>query len=103
LFEQAAERGAVLSTLAAHLHRLLDTYGQSALTRAVDEALAQQTPHLGAIRQILNYHREQRGQPPLLAAHLTDDARVRELCVREHDLNTYDQLMENTDDRDLQS
>lgn len=98
LFEQAAERGAILSTLATHLHRLLDTHGQSALARAVAEALAQQTPHLGAIRQILDYHRQQRGQPPLLAAQLNDDARVRELCVREHDLNTYDKLTESSDD-----
>lgn len=103
LFEQAAERGSVLSSLAAHLHRLLDTYGSSALQRAIEEALEQQTPHLGAIRQLLDYHRQQRGQPPLLAATLPDDERLKKLCVREHDLNTYDQISENTDDLDLQS
>jgi len=103
LFEQAAERGTVLGTLAAHLHRLLEKHGASALSRAVEEALAQQTPHLGAIRQILDYHRQQRGQPPILAATMPDDARVRELCVREHDLNIYDKLTETTDDHAIQS
>lgn len=103
LFEKAAERGTVMATLATHLHRLLEKYGAQALSRAVDEALAQQTPHLGAIRQILDYHRQQRGVPPLLAATMPEDARVRELCVQEHDLNTYDKLTETTDDHAVQS
>jgi len=100
LFEQAAQRGTVLSSLTTHLYRLLDTHGAAALALAIDEALAQQTPHLGAVKQILEYHRHQRGQPPPLPTPLPDDARVRDLCVREHDLDTYDQLTENPDDHD---
>jgi len=102
LFEQAALRGAVLGSLAASLHRLLEQYGHIALQKAIDEALAQHTPHLGAIRQLLDYQRQQRGQPPVLTATLPDDARLRELCVREHDLNSYDNLTENTDDNAIQ-
>ena len=100
LFEKAAERGAVLNSLATRLYRLLDAHGAAALSLAVNEALAQQTPHLGAVKQILDFHRHQRGQPPPLPAPLPDDARIRDLCVQEHDLGNYDQLKEPSDAND---
>jgi transposase len=100
LFEHAAERGASLGNLSTRLYALLDVHGATALQRAVTEALARQTPHVGAIRQLLDYYRRQRGQPPPLAVELPHDPRVREMHVPAHDLNTYDQLTENTDDND---
>lgn len=100
LLEQAADRGAHLGILCTRLRRLLDAHGAAALQQAVTEALTQQTPHVGAIRQILDYHRRQRGQPPPLAVALPQDPRVREIHVPAHDLNTYDQLMESSDAND---
>jgi transposase len=100
LLERAAERGANLGILSTRLYRLLDAHGAAELQEAVAEALVRQTPHLGAVRQLLDYHRRQRGQPPPLAVELPADVRVREMHIPAHDLNTYDQLSEDTDDND---
>jgi transposase len=98
LVVRAAERGANLGSLTARLRRLLDAYHADALERAVAEALARGTPHLGAIRQILDQERQRQGLPPPIAAALPDDPRVRDLCVRPHSIRDYDQLMEDSDD-----
>ena len=57
-------------------------------------------PHLGAIRQLLDFDRQDRNLPPPISSHLPNDPRVRELHVRPHSLNDYDQLTEDDDDQD---
>ena len=49
-------------------------------------------PHPNAVRLSLQRRREQREQDPPLPVTLPEDLRVRNLVVRPHDLNDYDQL-----------
>jgi transposase len=100
LFTACAERGAHLGVLTRGLLRLLDAHGARALERAVAEALARDTPSLGAVRQLIDQHRHARGVPPPLALALPDDPRLRALHVRPHDLADYDRLQEPDHDRD---
>ncbi len=83
------------------LLRLLDRYGAAELEAAITEALGRGVPHPNAVRLSLERRREQRHQPPPLAVTLPDDKRVRDLVVRPHNLDDYDQLQhpaESTDD-----
>lgn len=50
------------------------------------------TPHIGAIRHVLDRMRKARGEPPPLAVELPDDPRIRNIVVRPHSLASYDQL-----------
>jgi len=100
LFKRVAERGANIGSMTAHLKRLLDANGADALERAVAGALVTDTPHLGAIRQLLDFHRQQRGLPPPISSHLNNDSRIRDLHVRPHNLDDYDLLKDDDDDND---
>ena len=92
LFEAAALRGGGLGGLTSGLLRLLDQYGADTLDRSIAEALAAGTPHLAAVRQILDRRRREAGLPPPLAVALPDDPRVRNLVVHAHPLHRYDSL-----------
>jgi len=101
LLTQAAERGDNLGSITAALLRLLDRYGAAELEAAITEALERGVPHPNAVRLSLERRREQRHEPPPLAVALPADKRVRDLVVRPHNLDDYDQLQshtENTDD-----
>ena len=100
LFVRAAERGHHLGVLTRGLTRLLDTHGAGALEQAIRDALDQDAPPLGAVRQLLDHRRHARGQPPPLPVHLPDDPRVRDLHVRPHDLADYEVLQHHDDDTD---
>lgn len=92
LLTQAATRGDNLGSLTAALLRLLDRYGAVELEAAIGEALSRGVPHPNAVRLSLERRREQREQAPPLAVTLPDDQRVRNLVVRPHELDDYDQL-----------
>ena len=101
LLTRAAERGDNLGSITAALLRLLDRYGAAELETAIAEALQRGVPHPNAVRLSLERRREQRHQPPPLAVALPADQRIRDLVVRPHNLDDYDQLQshaENTDD-----
>jgi len=98
LFVEIANRGGNLGATTSGLLRLLDRYGARALDEAVATALAQDAPHLGAVRQILDQRRHAKGEPPPVSPSLPDDPRVRDLVVTPHALTTYDQIeKEETD------
>jgi hypothetical protein len=97
-FLELAQRGGNLGATTSALLRLLDRYGAPALEQALAVALAQEAPHLGAVRQLLDQHAHAAGNPPPLAIPLPDDPRVRDLVVKPHALTTYDQLEEETDE-----
>lgn len=92
LFLAAAERGTNLGSLTGRLLRLLDAYGPQALERAVAAALVAGSPHLAAVRQLLEQQQKAEGKAPPLAPALPDDPRIRDLHVQPHSLDTYDAL-----------
>lgn len=96
----AAERGASLIRLTKQLRELLARYGATPLEQALKEAIQQEAPHIGAVQQVLETQRKQRGDPPPIPADRFDDPRMGEVIVHPHDIATYDRLTENTDDED---
>ena len=78
----------------------LDTYGAAELERAIGEALEHDSPHLPAVRQILDRRRHERGQPPPIPVRLPDDPRLNHLAVRTHALTDYEQLQQEVRDDD---
>ena len=79
---------------------LLDSHGASALQRALVTALDTPAPHLGTVRQRLDVERHRRNPPPALPLVLPDDPRIRDLHVRAHSLNDYQQLLGDDDHDD---
>ena len=92
LLAQAAVRGYHLASIVKRLLQLLDDYGAVELEAAIKEALARDVPHPNAVQLSLEKRREERQQPPPVRLNLSNDKRVRELTVRPHSLNNYDQL-----------
>jgi transposase len=95
-----AERGGNLGSATWALSKLLDTEHADGLDAALEQALARGTPHLGAVRHLLDRARKDRGQPPPVEPHLPADRRLQGLVVRPHPLSTYDRLQRMTDDED---
>lgn len=92
LLIQAAERGYNIGSIVAQLLQLLDGYGASELNTAIKIALNKGVPHPNAVRTSLEKQREERHMPPPLSIPLPDDKRIRELVIRPHQLESYDQL-----------
>jgi hypothetical protein len=92
LLAQAAERGQRLGAITRELVRLLDRYGAEELQAAIEEAIACGVPHPHAVRQALERRREARQLPPPVAITLTPEAQQRDVPVKPHRLDTYDQL-----------
>jgi hypothetical protein len=87
-----------LPTPNAGLIPLLDRFGAQALEHGIAEALEHDTPHLPALRHILDRNHHAQGKLPPIAVALPKDPRVRDLVVNPHALDTYDQLAEDNDD-----
>jgi len=92
LLGEAALRGDNLGTITSTLLKYLDQYGVNELTIALTEALNKGVPHPNAVRQTLQKRREERLEPPPLPIALPDNDNVRNLCVKPHQLNQYDEL-----------
>jgi hypothetical protein len=98
LLMRAAERGDNLGALTAALGRLLQHYGATELQAAILMALEQGVAHPNAVRLALERRREQRGQPPPIAVTLPPHVEAREITVKPHALESYDQLTLETPD-----
>ena len=93
LFAEAALRGTNLGSLTRGLLSCLDAYGAAALGEAIVEALEADSPHLGAVRRILERRRSELGKPPPLAVELpAHRPELRDLVVHPHTLEAYDRL-----------
>jgi transposase len=92
-FVELATRGGNLGATTVGLLRLLDRYGARDLDDALVAALAKGVLSLGAVRQILDQTAHAAGKPPPITI-APDDPRVRDLIVKPHALNTYDQIDE---------
>lgn len=98
LLEAMAARDQPLGRATHELMELLRTHGPEALGAAINEALERETPHTQAVRHILERNRRDAGKAPALPLALPDDPRVRDLHVSPHELKSYDQPLENSDD-----
>jgi hypothetical protein len=99
LTELVAERGGNIGSLTHRLNQLLERFSARELDDAIVEALVRGTPHLGAIRQLLDKARADRGERPPVLLPLRHDPRLDRLVVQPHSLASYDQLRKDpTDD-----
>lgn len=90
-----AERGQNLGSSTARLLELLDRAGAVELEEALIETLEHDAIHIGAVRQVLDRRRSERGAPPAVAIALADPAH-RNVVVTPHALATYDTLKQET-------
>jgi transposase len=92
LLEKLAERGFNLGNATGRLLKLLDAYGAERLEQAIAEAIEKDTPHIHAIRHLLERDQAGRGEAPVVPIVLPENDAVRNLAVRPHALSTYDAL-----------
>ena len=102
LLLRLSERGGNIGACVNGLMRLLERHGPVELEEAVREALVRDSPHLNAVRLVLDRRLRERNTPPPLAVELPDDPKVKNLVVRPHDLAGYDNLNTEADDDDGQ-
>jgi len=98
LLEIVAERGGNIGSYTQRLNQLLQRFAAAELDEAIAAALDRQTPHLGAIRQLLDKARADRNQPPPIRLPLSGDPRIDDLHVEPHSLATYDLLRKKSPD-----
>ena len=94
----AAARGSNLGSITLELLRLLDRFGPSELQAAIEDALANGTPHPNSVRIALERRREARQAPPPVTVDLPEHVRAKDTFVRPHLLATYDTLTEQNHD-----
>lgn len=100
LLATAATRGANMGSVVTRLLAILDAVPASELEAAVAQAIANDTPHVGAVRQILDVQRAERGRPPAVAARVSSNTRAAEVVVQPHDLKNYDGVHKESDDEE---
>ena len=98
LLVRAGERGDNLGAITVTLLRLLDRYGAAELEASIREALENNVPHPNAVRLALERRREQRHEPPPIAIDLPAHVKTRDIPVKPHRLEAYDQLKDQTDE-----
>ena len=96
LLNRAAERGGNLGNMTSRLLAILDAVPAAELDVAVAEAVRCDLPTVGAVRQILDRHRTERGVPPAVVHRFA--TRAGDVVVRPHSLATYDAFRKETDD-----
>jgi transposase len=100
LLALAAERGSNLGNITARLLATLEAVTAAELESAVSEAVERDTPTVGAVRQILDVRRAERGQPPAIVPRFSTNPRAIEVVVQPHDLAQYDHLHQDKEDHD---
>ena len=90
--KSAALRGYALKSITNQLTSLLDDYGASFLEKAMAEALLKKSPHPNSVRIALQKLRDEQFDEPLVSFPLSQDKRVTEMVIKEHDLKQYDAL-----------
>ena len=98
-FDVVAANSGNLGATTTALNRLLDLYGAADLDGALHSTVANNCAHLPALRQILEQQRHARGLSPPIAIDLKDQ-RARDIVVRPHRLDGYDQLQRIDDTKD---
>jgi transposase len=100
LLSVTAKRGGNMGSVTAGLLRLLDRFGREELEISIAEALEKDSPHIAAVRQILDRRLHERKAPTPIAVELPEDSRVRDITVKPHSLKSYDSIhKEDSDER----
>ena len=99
LLKLVAEQGGNIGRCTQRLVGLLERFRADEIDQAIVRALELGSPHVGAVTQILDKARADRGQPPPVRLPLPQDPRAL-LDVRPHSLATYDQLRKDDSDED---
>lgn len=86
-----AERGDNLGSTIARLLLLLDAVGAAELEEALIEVLEHDAIHIGAVRQVIDRRRSERGLPPPVSIPVSQGKHAG-VVVTPHDLATYDAL-----------
>lgn len=90
LLEAIGDAGGNLGGATVSLLRQLEAFGAAALEAAIGEAIARDTPHLHAVRLILDRNRAASGRAPPIPIVLPADVKHRDGPIRPHKLATYD-------------
>lgn len=91
-------RGESVSSITQKLLLLLDDYGAEELRAAVEEALARQTPRVSSIGFILAKRRRAAQRRMSLPVDLSRRPDLKDLYVKPHSSETYDELSRRDDD-----
>ena len=98
--EAGFRRGESVASLTQKLLLLLDDYGADELRAAVQEALSRQTPRLGSVAFILAKRRRAAQRKISLPVDLSRRPDLKDLYVKPHSSETYDELSQRDDDDD---
>jgi transposase len=96
--EASFERGESTASVTEKLLLLLDDYGPGELRAAVDEALSRQTPSISSVAYLLGQRRRATQRRPPLPVDLSRRPDLKDLYVKPHDSETYDELSRNDND-----
>ncbi len=97
LLARAAERGGNLGNITSRLLAVLDAVPAAELEAAIAAAVARDAPSVGAVRQLLDRARADRGQPPAAISRFTSNPRAADVVVRPHNLSSYDHITKDPD------
>lgn len=100
LLEACFRRGESVASVTQKLLLLLDDYGAEELRAAVDEALARKTPRVGSIAFILAKRRRAAQRKLSLPVDLSRRPDLKDLYVKPHSPETYDELSRRDGDDD---
>jgi hypothetical protein len=98
--EASFQRGESVAATTEKLLLLLDDYGPAELAAALEEALSRQTPRLGSVAFLLARHRRAAQRRMALPVDLSRRPDLKDLYVKPHASETYDELARRDDDDD---
>jgi hypothetical protein len=98
--EACFQRGESVAGTTERLLLLLDDYGAAELSAAVNESLARQTPRLSSVAFLLARRRRTAQRRTALPVELSRRPDLRDLYVKPHLSETYDELARRDDDDD---
>jgi transposase len=98
--EASFQRGESVAATTEKLLLLLDDYGAAELAAAVEEALQRQTPRLSSVAFLLARRRRAAQRTVALPVDLSRRPDLKDLYVKPHPSETYDELARRNHDQD---
>lgn len=96
LLEMLIDRGEALHGHLRRLYDLVERHGRDVVGSAITEAIERGTPRSESVAHVIERREASRRAKPVLPIQLPDRPGVRELSVRSHPLETYDDLKQRT-------